>query len=67
MYKRWFTIEQINNLSYLDFTLYTERISSLYEEELKAKEEAMNDSGDIPSFNYDAYSNDGYSDSSIDY
>jgi len=55
LYKRWFTIEQINNLSYLDFTLYTERISSLYEEEIKAKEEAAQND-DYSSFNYDSYS-----------
>lgn len=41
LYYRWLTLDQINNMSYLDFSIYSERIFSLYEEEQKQKEEAM--------------------------
>lgn len=41
IYHHWLTIDQINNLSYLDFSIYSERIFGLYEEEQKQKEEEM--------------------------
>ena len=40
-YYHWFSIDQINNMSYLDFTIYSERIFALYEAEQKQKEEEM--------------------------
>lgn len=41
IYYHWFSIDQINNMSYLDFTIYSERIFSLYEAEQKQKEEEL--------------------------
>lgn len=49
IFHRWFTLEEINKMSYLDFSIYVERVFKLYEEdekrkaeEKKAKYEAMN-------------------------
>jgi len=39
VFHKWFTIDQINKMSWLDFTLYTERIYKLYEEDEKRKAE----------------------------
>ena len=41
LYHHWLTIDQINSMSYLDFSIYTERIFSLYEEEQKQREKEM--------------------------
>ena len=41
LYHHWLTLDQINSMSYLDFSIYTERIFSLYEEEQKQKEKEM--------------------------
>lgn len=41
IYYHWFSIDQINNMSYLDFTIYSERIFALYEAEQKQKEEEL--------------------------
>ena len=59
IYKRWFTIDQINNLSYLDFTIYSERISKMYEEEQKEKEEAIKQAeNEIPMINLESFDSD---------
>ena len=49
VYHHWMTIDEINKMSYLDFTLYVEKIMSIYEddekrkaEEKKAQYESMN-------------------------
>ena len=62
VYNRWFTIDQINELSYLDFTIYSERISSMYEQEMKEKEEAMKQAeNDMQMINFDSFdSGDDY-------
>ena len=49
IFNRWFTLSEINKMSWLDFSIYVEKIMALYEEdekrkaeEKKAKYEAMN-------------------------
>ena len=55
IYKHWFTIEQINELSYLDFTIYSERIASMFEQEMKEREEAMRQAeNDMSALNFDS-------------
>ena len=39
IYHHWFSEEEINNMSYLDFTILVERIFKLYEEDEKRKAE----------------------------
>ena len=41
IYYHWLSLNEINNMSYLDFTIYSERIFALYEAEQKQKEEEM--------------------------
>lgn len=41
IYYHWFSLSEINNMSYLDFTIYSERIFGLYEAEQKQREEEM--------------------------
>lgn len=41
LYYHWLTLDQINAMSYLDFSIYSERIFALYEEEQKQKEEEL--------------------------
>lgn len=49
IFHHWLTIDEINKMSWLDFTIYVEKVMALYEEdekrkaeEKKAKYEAMN-------------------------
>ena len=39
VFHHWFTIEEINKMSWLDFTIYVERVYKLYEEDEKRKAE----------------------------
>lgn len=39
LYHHWLTIDEINQMSYLDFTLYVEKIMNIYEEDEKRKAE----------------------------
>lgn len=41
IYYHWFSLSEINNMSYLDYTIYSERIFKLYEEEQKQREEEL--------------------------
>jgi hypothetical protein len=54
IYHKWFTLNQINEMSYLDFTIYGERIFSLYEEEEKQKAEEKQQNYDAIASNFEA-------------
>ena len=54
IYHRWFTLDQINEMSYLDFTIYAERIFATYEEDEKQKAEEKQQQYDAMISNFEA-------------
>lgn len=54
IYHKWFTLDQINSMSYLDFTIYGERIFAMYEEEVKQKQEEKQQNYDAMMQNFEA-------------
>ena len=54
IFHRWFTLDQINNMSYLDFTIYGERISTMYEEDEKRKAEEKQQNYEAMASNFEA-------------
>ena len=57
IYHRWFTLDQINSMSYLDFTIYSERILAMWEEEEKRKQEEKQQNYDSMMANFEALGN----------
>jgi hypothetical protein len=57
IYHRWFTLDQLNEMSYLDFTIYGERLFTLYEEEEKQKAEEKQQNIDAMNANFEALAN----------
>jgi hypothetical protein len=51
------TFEEINNLSWLDFTIYVERMSKLYEEDEKQKLEEKKAKIEMMNSNFEALAN----------
>ena len=54
IYHRWFTLDQLNEMSYLDFTIYGERLFALYEEEEKQKAEEKQQNYEALASNFEA-------------
>ena len=57
IFHRWFTLDQINRMSWLDFTLYTERIYKLYEEDEKRKAEEKKAEYEAMNTNFESLAN----------
>ena len=51
------TIEEISRLSWLDFTIYAERICKMYEEDEKRKAEEEKAKAESMNYNFEALAN----------
>lgn len=57
IYNKWFTLDQINSMSWLDFTIYAEKVMKLWEEEEKRKAEEKQQNIDAMNANFEALAN----------